>query len=35
LELDPNTAQELEKLAKEVTSQSPKIIAKMNQLLKK
>jgi hypothetical protein len=32
--LDPNTA-ELEKLAKEVTSQSAQIIAKMSQLLKK
>jgi tripartite-type tricarboxylate transporter receptor subunit TctC len=35
LELDPNSAQELEKLAKEVTSQPPQVIAKMNQLLKK
>jgi tripartite-type tricarboxylate transporter receptor subunit TctC len=35
LELDPNSAQELEKLAKEVTSQTPQVIAKMNQLLKK
>ena len=35
LELDPNTAEDLEKLAKKVTSQPAQIIAKMNQLLKK
>jgi tripartite-type tricarboxylate transporter receptor subunit TctC len=35
LELDPSTADELEKLAKEVTSQSPEIIAKMKTLLGK
>jgi tripartite-type tricarboxylate transporter receptor subunit TctC len=35
LELDPSTADELEKLAKEVTSQSPEIIAKMKTLLAK
>jgi hypothetical protein len=35
LELDPSTAEELEKLAKEVTSQSPDIIAKMKTLLAK
>lgn len=35
LELDPSTADELEKLAKEVTSQSPDIIAKMKTLLAK
>jgi hypothetical protein len=33
LELDPSTADELEKLSKEVTSQSPNIIAKMKTLL--
>src|ERR671914_2144709 len=32
LELDPSTADELEKLAKEVTTQSPEIIAKMKKL---
>ena len=35
LELDPSTADELEKLAKEVTSQSPDIIAKRKTLLAK
>jgi tripartite-type tricarboxylate transporter receptor subunit TctC len=35
LELDPSTAEELEKLAKEVTSQSPDTIAKMKTLLAK
>jgi tripartite-type tricarboxylate transporter receptor subunit TctC len=35
LELDPTTFDELEKLAKEVTSQSPDIVARMKQLLEK
>jgi tripartite-type tricarboxylate transporter receptor subunit TctC len=35
LELDPSTADELEKLAKEVTSQAPDIVAKMKTLLAK
>ncbi len=35
LELDPSSAEELEKLAKEVTSQSPDVIAKMKTLLAK
>ena len=35
LELDPSTANELEKLAREVTSQSPDIVANMKNLLKK
>jgi tripartite-type tricarboxylate transporter receptor subunit TctC len=35
LELDPSSAEELEKLAKEVTSQSPEIIARMKKLLAK
>jgi tripartite-type tricarboxylate transporter receptor subunit TctC len=35
LELDPTTHDELEKLAKEVTSQSPDVIAKMKGLLEK
>jgi tripartite-type tricarboxylate transporter receptor subunit TctC len=35
LELDPTTSDELEKLAKEVTSQSPDIVAKMKTLLGK
>jgi tripartite-type tricarboxylate transporter receptor subunit TctC len=35
LELDPTTSDELEKLAKEVTSQSPEIVAKMKTLLAK
>jgi tripartite-type tricarboxylate transporter receptor subunit TctC len=35
LELDPSTADELEKLAKEVTSQSPEIVTKMKTLLAK
>jgi len=35
LELDPSTADELEKLAKEVTGQSPDIVAKMKTLLTK
>jgi tripartite-type tricarboxylate transporter receptor subunit TctC len=35
LELDPNSGEELEKLAKEVVSQPPDIVAKMKQLLKK
>jgi tripartite-type tricarboxylate transporter receptor subunit TctC len=35
LELDPSAAEELEKLAKEVTSQPPDIIAKMKTLLAK
>ncbi len=35
LELDPSSADELEKLAKEVTGQSPDIIAKMKTLLTK
>ncbi len=33
LEIDPSSAEELEKLAKEVTSQSPDVVAKMKQLL--
>lgn len=35
LEIDPSTSDEMEKLAKEVTSQSPEIIAKMKTLLAK
>ena len=35
LELDPSTSDELEKLAKEVTSQPPEIVAKMKSLLEK
>jgi tripartite-type tricarboxylate transporter receptor subunit TctC len=35
LELDPTSADELEKLAKEVTSQSPETVAKMKDLLAK
>jgi len=35
LELDPSTADDLEKLAKGVTSQSPDIVAKMKTLLEK
>lgn len=35
LEFDPTSAQELEKLAKEVMSQPPEIVAKMKQLLGK
>jgi len=35
LEIDPSTSDELEKLAKEVTSQSPDIVAKMKKLLAK
>lgn len=35
LEIDPSESDELEKLAKEVTSQSPEIIAKMKTLLAK
>jgi tripartite-type tricarboxylate transporter receptor subunit TctC len=35
LELDPTTHEELDKLAKEVTSQSPDVISKMKQLLAK
>jgi tripartite-type tricarboxylate transporter receptor subunit TctC len=35
LEIDPSTSDELEKLAKEVTSQSPDIVAKMKKLLEK
>jgi tripartite-type tricarboxylate transporter receptor subunit TctC len=35
LELDPSSAEELEKLAKEVTGQPPDIIAKMKTLLAK
>jgi tripartite-type tricarboxylate transporter receptor subunit TctC len=35
LELDPSTADELDKLAREVTSQSPDIVDKMKKLLKK
>ena len=35
LEFDPTSAEELEKLAKEVTSQPPEIVAKMKQLLGK
>ena len=35
LELDPSSADELEKLAKEVTGQSSDIIAKMKMLLAK
>lgn len=34
LEIDPSSSDELENLAKEVTSQSPEIIAKMKELLK-
>jgi tripartite-type tricarboxylate transporter receptor subunit TctC len=35
LEIDPTSSEELEKLAKEVVSQPPEIVAKMKQLLKK
>jgi tripartite-type tricarboxylate transporter receptor subunit TctC len=35
LELDPSSSDELEKLAKEVTSQSPDVIARMKKLLEK
>jgi tripartite-type tricarboxylate transporter receptor subunit TctC len=35
LELDPTTYEELDKLAKEVTSQSPAVISKMKELLAK
>ena len=35
LELDPSSAEELDKLAKDVTSQSPDVIAKMKKLLAK
>jgi len=35
LELDPSSSDELEKLAKEVTSQSPEVVAKMQTLLEK
>ncbi|HEY5544248.1 MAG TPA: hypothetical protein VIM04_13455, partial [Candidatus Binatia bacterium] len=35
LEIDPSTSDELEKLAKEVTSQSPDIVARMKKLLEK
>lgn len=35
LEIDPTSGGELEKLAREVTSQSPEIVAKMKQLLEK
>jgi hypothetical protein len=35
LEIDPTSSDELEKLANEVVSQPPEIVAKMNQLLKK
>ena len=35
LELDPSGSEELEKLAKEVTSQSPEVVAKMKSLLEK
>lgn len=35
LEIDPSTAEELERLAKEVTNQSPDIVAKMRKLLEK
>ena len=35
LELDPTSAHELEKLAKEVISQPPEIVAKMKSLLAK
>jgi tripartite-type tricarboxylate transporter receptor subunit TctC len=35
LEIDPSTSDELEKLAREVTSQSPDIVAKMKTLLEK
>ena len=35
LELDPSTYDELEKLAHEVTSQPPEIVAKMKKLLEK
>jgi hypothetical protein len=35
LEIDPSSSDELTKLAKEVTSQSPDVIAKMKQLLAK
>jgi hypothetical protein len=35
LEFDPNYSEQLEKLAKEVTSQPPQIVAKMKQLLAK
>ena len=35
LELDPSTSDELEKLAKDVISQPPEIVAKMKSLLAK
>lgn len=35
LEIDPSTSDELEKLAKEVTSQPPEIVAKMKSLLER
>ena len=35
LEIDPSTSEELTKLAKDVTSQSPEVIAKMKKLLAK
>jgi tripartite-type tricarboxylate transporter receptor subunit TctC len=35
LEIDPSTYDELEKLAKEVTSQSPDVVGKMKTLLAK
>ncbi|MEX0805134.1 MAG: tripartite tricarboxylate transporter substrate-binding protein [Candidatus Binatia bacterium] len=35
LELDPTTSEELEKLAKEVTSQSPEVVARTKKLLAK
>lgn len=35
LDVEPSTADELDKLAKEVTSQPPDIVAKMKKLLAK
>lgn len=35
LDIEPSSAEELEKLAKEVTNQPPDIVAKMKKLLRK
>ncbi len=35
LDIEPSTGEELDRLAKEVTSQSPDIVAKMKKLLEK
>jgi tripartite-type tricarboxylate transporter receptor subunit TctC len=35
LDIEPSTAEELDRLAKEVTSQPPDIVAKMRKLLEK